>query len=106
MPYTEPYVPKALTFEIPERITVNGTVRTPLDEDAVIAVLDKLKAAKVALPTQAAMKGLGVMVRVGRRWLVSRREYASDFGASVHFRQTRQRDIRGLSTRRTAGRQL
>jgi N-methylhydantoinase A len=47
VPYTEPYVPKALTFEIPERITVNGTVRTPLDEDAVIAVLHKLKAAKV-----------------------------------------------------------
>jgi N-methylhydantoinase A len=47
VPYTEPYVPRALTFEIPERITVDGSVRTPLDENAVIAVLEKLQAVKV-----------------------------------------------------------
>ena len=38
-PYPEPYIPKALTFEIPERITVDGSVKVPLDEAATIAVL-------------------------------------------------------------------
>ena len=47
VPYTEPYVPRALTFEVPERITVDGSVKTALDEAAVIAILDQIKAAKV-----------------------------------------------------------
>ena len=34
-PYPEPYVPRALTFEIPERIMADGAVVTPLDEAAV-----------------------------------------------------------------------
>jgi hypothetical protein len=37
-PYPEPYIPKALTFEIPERIVVDGSVKTPLDEAATVAV--------------------------------------------------------------------
>ena len=41
-PYPEPYVPKALTFEITERMMVDGSVRTPLDEAATIAVLQRL----------------------------------------------------------------
>ncbi len=45
--YPEPYVPKALTFEVPERIMVDGSVRAPLDEAAVAAILGKLAAAKV-----------------------------------------------------------
>ncbi len=36
--YPEPYVPRALTFEIPERIRADGTVRIPLDERAVIEI--------------------------------------------------------------------
>ena len=36
-PYPEPYVPRALTFEVPERIDATGTCREPLDEDAVAA---------------------------------------------------------------------
>ncbi|MDQ0394871.1 hydantoinase/oxoprolinase family protein [Labrys monachus] len=47
VPYTEPYVPRALTYEVPERITVSGAVRTPLDEAAVIAILDRIEAAGV-----------------------------------------------------------
>jgi N-methylhydantoinase A len=47
VPYTEPYVPRALTFEVPERVTVSGAVKTPLDEAAVIAILEKVRAAKV-----------------------------------------------------------
>ena len=47
VPYTEPYVPRALTYEIPERITVSGAVKTPLDEAAVVAILEKAKAAGV-----------------------------------------------------------
>ena len=41
-PYPEPYVPKALTFEVPERIMVDGSVRSPLDEAATVAVLEQL----------------------------------------------------------------
>lgn len=41
-PYPEPYIPKALTFEIPERIVVDGSVKTPLDEEATVAVLNRL----------------------------------------------------------------
>jgi len=39
IPYPEPYVPRALTFEVPERIGMDGTVVAPLDEDAVIESL-------------------------------------------------------------------
>jgi N-methylhydantoinase A len=45
--YPEPYVPRALTFEIAERVVAGGTVKTPLDEAAAIAVLDRVKAAGV-----------------------------------------------------------
>ena len=37
VPYPEPYVPRALTFEMPERIDAAGEVVTPLDEAAVRA---------------------------------------------------------------------
>ncbi len=47
IPYIEPYVPRALTFEIPERITASGTVKTALDEAAVLAILERLKAAEI-----------------------------------------------------------
>lgn len=42
VPYPEPYVPRALTFEIPERIGAGGEVVTPLDEAATRAVIERL----------------------------------------------------------------
>lgn len=47
VPYPEPYVPRRLSFEIPERISADGTILKPLDEQAVLAIIDRLKALKV-----------------------------------------------------------
>jgi N-methylhydantoinase A len=47
VPYPEPYVPKALTFQVPERITADGAVRTALDEAAVEAIAQQLAALRV-----------------------------------------------------------
>jgi N-methylhydantoinase A len=47
VPYPEPYIPRALTFEIPERINAAGEVVVPLDEAAVAAVLARVAQAKV-----------------------------------------------------------
>ena len=41
-PYPEPYIPKALTFEIPERIMADGSVRLALDQPATLAILERL----------------------------------------------------------------
>jgi len=46
-PYPEPYIPRALTFEVPERINSAGAVHTPLDEAAVVAIADELRAQSV-----------------------------------------------------------
>jgi N-methylhydantoinase A len=40
--YPGPYVPRSLTFEVPERVLATGEVRTPLDEEAVIAAIGRL----------------------------------------------------------------
>lgn len=45
--HPEPYVPRALTFEVPERINSTGGVHTPLDEAAVLAIIERLRAAGV-----------------------------------------------------------
>lgn len=45
--YPEPYVPRALTFEVPERIGADGAIVRPLDEDAVVAIIGSLAAAAV-----------------------------------------------------------
>ncbi|WP_258002229.1 hydantoinase/oxoprolinase family protein [Burkholderia sp. WAC0059] len=47
VPYPAPYVPRSLTFEIPERIWADGRVHAPLDEAAVLGVIGELKARKV-----------------------------------------------------------
>ena len=44
VPYPPPYIPRALTFEIPERIGPEGEVIRPLDEGAVVEVLKGLEA--------------------------------------------------------------
>jgi N-methylhydantoinase A len=38
-PYPEPYIPRRLTFEVPERIDAQGEVRRPLDTERVRALL-------------------------------------------------------------------
>lgn len=45
-PFPAPYVPRALTFEAPERIWSDGRIVKALDEAAFDAVLDRLAAAK------------------------------------------------------------
>ena len=47
VPYPQPYVPRSLTYEVPERITFDGSVRQPLDEKAVIEIIAQLKASEV-----------------------------------------------------------
>lgn len=47
IPYPKPYIPRALTFEAPERLLADGTVLVPLDEAAVVAVLDKMRALEI-----------------------------------------------------------
>ncbi len=47
VPYPEPYVPRRLTFEVAERIDAQGRVVLPLDEDSVLAIIERLKALEV-----------------------------------------------------------
>ena len=44
VPNPEPYVPRALTFEVPERIGADGRVLRPLDEGAVLSLISTLAA--------------------------------------------------------------
>ena len=46
-PYPEPYVPRALTFAIPERLLYDGSIRRALDESAVLAAIEELEAREV-----------------------------------------------------------
>ncbi len=46
-PYPRPYVPRALTFGVPERVIYDGSVHRPLDEAAVVAVIEKLRQREV-----------------------------------------------------------
>ncbi|MDQ6433213.1 hydantoinase/oxoprolinase family protein [Mesorhizobium sp. LHD-90] len=45
--YPQPYVPRALTFEIGERMTAEGDVLKPLDEASVLKAIEDLRAEKV-----------------------------------------------------------
>jgi N-methylhydantoinase A len=47
IPYPEPFVPRSLTFEVPERIGAVGEVVQPLDEAAVRAITGHLQAKNV-----------------------------------------------------------
>lgn len=44
-PFPDPYVPRSLTFEVPERVWSDGRIIKALDEGAFSAVLDRLVAA-------------------------------------------------------------
>jgi N-methylhydantoinase A/oxoprolinase/acetone carboxylase beta subunit/N-methylhydantoinase B/oxoprolinase/acetone carboxylase alpha subunit len=41
-PYPDPYVPRRLTFEVPERIRADGSVSRPLDEEAVVEIARRI----------------------------------------------------------------
>ena len=45
--YPEPFVPRALTFEVPERVDANGRIVQALDEPGLEAVFDRLEEANV-----------------------------------------------------------
>jgi len=47
VPYPAPYVPRQLTFQVPERIDSAGRVHTPLEEPAVLAIVARLRALEV-----------------------------------------------------------
>ncbi len=46
-PFPDPYVPRHLTFEVPERISASGAVVRPLDEPAVAAICSRMREAGV-----------------------------------------------------------
>ncbi|MFO1467063.1 MAG: hydantoinase/oxoprolinase family protein [Steroidobacteraceae bacterium] len=46
-PYPRPYVPRALTFGVPERVLFDGSVRRPLDEAAVLSIIEHLRQREV-----------------------------------------------------------
>jgi N-methylhydantoinase A/oxoprolinase/acetone carboxylase beta subunit/N-methylhydantoinase B/oxoprolinase/acetone carboxylase alpha subunit len=43
MDFPKPYIPRRCTFEIPERITSEGTVKTALDERAARTIIERLR---------------------------------------------------------------
>lgn len=47
VPYPEPYIPRALSYEIPGRILADASEMRPLDEGRVIEILNELKSQDV-----------------------------------------------------------
>ena len=47
VPYPEPYVPRSLTYEVPERVAYDGSVTEPLDENGVLAIVEELRRQEV-----------------------------------------------------------
>ena len=45
--YPDPYVPRSLTFEVPERIAHDGSVIEPLDETALLGIVAELGALQI-----------------------------------------------------------
>jgi N-methylhydantoinase A len=45
--YPKPFIPRALTFEVDERMTAEGTVHRPLDEATVLAAIARLREEQV-----------------------------------------------------------
>src|SRR5215472_6486517 len=43
VPYPDPYIPRSLTFEVPERVLASGEVCRPLDVAAVVEIANELK---------------------------------------------------------------
>ena len=47
VPFPKPYIPRALTYEVPERIGADGSVYEPLDEAGVIGIIEELREKEV-----------------------------------------------------------
>jgi N-methylhydantoinase A len=47
VPFPKPYIPRALTFEVPERIGSDGQIIEPLNEDTVVEIIQRLTDLKV-----------------------------------------------------------
>jgi len=47
VPYPQPYIPRSLTYEVPERISYDGQVRDKLDEEAILNIINQLKVEQV-----------------------------------------------------------
>ncbi|HYC15130.1 MAG TPA: hydantoinase/oxoprolinase N-terminal domain-containing protein [Stellaceae bacterium] len=47
VPFPEPYVPRSLTFEIPERVDSGGRIIKALDEEAALAVIGRLRERRI-----------------------------------------------------------
>lgn len=47
VPFPRPYIPRSLTFEVPERTAPDGSIVAPLDEQAVIETLSRLRALNI-----------------------------------------------------------
>ena len=47
VPSPRPYIPRALTYEVPERVAADGTVVEPLNDDAVVEITAKLAEKKI-----------------------------------------------------------
>ena len=47
VPYPEPYVPRSLTYEVPERVSYDGTVTEPLNEADVVEIIENLKGQEI-----------------------------------------------------------
>jgi N-methylhydantoinase A len=117
--YPAPYVPRALTFEVPERVHADGSVSVPLDEDAVRAIADELvrlevEAAAVCLlwsivnPAHElrveellAEKAPGLPVTLSHRLNASLREYrrASSAAIDASLKPLMTEFFRGLESR-------
>jgi N-methylhydantoinase A len=46
-PYPEPYVPRALTFEVSERVVASGEIATPLDEHGLLTTIGRMRELEV-----------------------------------------------------------
>jgi len=47
VPYPQPYIPRALSYEVPGRILADASEKKPLDEGRVVEILNELKAKEV-----------------------------------------------------------
>jgi len=47
VPFPNPYVPRSLTFEVPERVDSAGEIVKPLDERAILAIIERLMLQRV-----------------------------------------------------------
>lgn len=47
IPYPDPYIPRGLTYEVPERVNAQGVIVTPLDEAEVVRICAELREARV-----------------------------------------------------------